>query len=108
MYMTATQAQVDQDVMNKLTKLKCTYRHDIYFFHRFPNFSACIKQGINDPDGVLHARMINVLSHGNWLLFKPMQILEENKRYFINILGDFMANCRFGPELFPAADQVTV
>lgn len=33
-------------------------------FHGFPNFSACIKQDNDDEDGILHARLINVLSHG--------------------------------------------
>jgi hypothetical protein len=75
-------------------------------FHGFPNFSACIKQGNEDPDGILHTRMINVLSHGNYSLFEPMQMLEENKKYFRTILADFMANYRFNPELFPAVDEV--
>lgn len=73
-------------------------------FHGFKNFSACIKQGNDDPDGILHARMINVLSHGDYSLFEPMQMLDENKKYFKTILGDFMSNYRFNPELFPEPD----
>lgn len=73
-------------------------------FHGFKNFSACIKQREDDPDGVLHARMINVLSHGDYSLFEPMQMLDENKQYFKTILSDFMTNYRFNPELFPEAD----
>jgi hypothetical protein len=73
-------------------------------FHGFKNFSACIKQGNDDPDGILHARMINVLSHGDYSLFEPMQMLDDNKQYFKTILRDFMANYRFNPELFPAVD----
>lgn len=70
-------------------------------FHGFKNFSACIKQDRNDEDGILHARLINVLSHGNYSLFEPREMLEENKQYFKKILNDFMANYRFNPELFP-------
>jgi wobble nucleotide-excising tRNase len=70
-------------------------------FHGFKNFSACIKQDANDPDGVVHARIINVLSHGNYSLFEPQEMLEENKGYFKKILGDFMNNYRFNPELSP-------
>lgn len=70
-------------------------------FHGFPNFSACIKQDRDDEDGILHARLINVLSHGNYSLFEPREMLEENKQYFKKILDDFMANYRFNPELFP-------
>jgi hypothetical protein len=73
-------------------------------FHGFKNFSACIKQSKDDPEGIVHARMINVLSHGNYSLFEPMKMLEENKKYFRTILNDFMANYRFNPELFPNSD----
>lgn len=70
-------------------------------FHGFNNFSACIKQDDDDPEGVVHARLINVLSHGNYSLFEPMEMLEENKQYFKKILKDFMNNYRFNPDLFP-------
>ena len=70
-------------------------------FHGFKNFSACIKQNNDDPEGIVHTRMINVLSHGNYSLFEPKEMLEENKEYFNRILNDFMTNYRFNPELFP-------
>ncbi|ENP8182844.1 AAA family ATPase [Vibrio parahaemolyticus] len=70
-------------------------------FHGFKNFSACIKQYDDDPDGVLHARIINILSHGDYSMFEPMEMQEENKGYFRKILSDFMENYRFNPELFP-------
>jgi len=74
-------------------------------FHGFPNFSACIKQDKDDEDGILHARLINVLSHGNYSLFEPREMLEENKENFKRILNDFMANYRFNPELFPGITE---
>lgn len=70
-------------------------------YHGFKNFSACIKQDADDEDGILHARLINVLSHGNYSLFEPREMLEENKQYFKKILSDFMQNYRFNTELFP-------
>lgn len=70
-------------------------------FHGFKNFSACIKKDADDDDGILHARLINVLSHGNYSLFEPREMLEENKQYFKKILKNFMENYRFDPELFP-------
>lgn len=70
-------------------------------FHGFNHFSACIKKDEeNDPDGIIHARLINVLSHGNYLVFEPTEMIEENKEYFKIILDDFMNNYRFNPELF--------
>ena len=70
-------------------------------FHGFKNFSACIKQDDDDPDGILYTRLINILSHGNYSLYEPQEMLEENKDYFRKILQDFMRRYTFNPELFP-------
>lgn len=77
-------------------------------FHGFRNFSACIKQDSDDSDGILHARLVNVLSHGNYSLYEPRQMLPENKDYFRRILRDFMESYRFNPELFPTMDEVNL
>lgn len=74
-------------------------------FHGFKNFSACIRQQDNDPEGVLHARIINILSHGNYSLFEPREMNDENKGHFRRILRDFMTNYRFNPELFSIQQQ---
>lgn len=70
-------------------------------FHGFKNFSSCIKQDSDDLDGTIHTRLVNLLSHGNYSLFEPKEMLEENKVYFKKILNDFRADYRFNPELFP-------
>ncbi|MBR8379002.1 AAA family ATPase [Burkholderia cenocepacia] len=72
-------------------------------FHGHRNFSACIKQEDDDPDGILHARLINILSHGSYSLFEPQQMLDENKAYFRKILHDFLNRYPFNPDLFPQA-----
>jgi hypothetical protein len=74
-------------------------------FHGFKNFSACIKQDNDDPDGVLYARLINILSHGNYSLYEPREMLEENKAYFKKILDDFLNRYPFNPELFPEISE---
>lgn len=74
-------------------------------FHGFKNFSACIRQQDDDPEGVLHARIINILSHGNYSLFEPREMNDENKGHFRRILSDFMTNYRFNPELFSIQQQ---
>lgn len=76
-------------------------------FHGHKNFSACIKQQEDDPDGILHARLINILSHGNYSLYEPQQMLDENKAYFRKILHDFLNRYPFNPELFPQAGEAT-
>lgn len=70
-------------------------------FHGFSNFSACIAQEADDPDGILYARLINILSHGNYSLFEPQQMLDENKAYFRKILHAFLKRYPFNPKLFP-------
>jgi len=73
-------------------------------FHGHKSFSVCIKRDEDDPDGVLHARLINILSHGNYSLFEPQQMLDENKEYFRRILHDFLGRYPFNPDLFPQTD----
>ena len=78
-------------------------------FHGYQNFSACIKQDADDEDGVLHTRLINILSHGNYSLYEPQEMLEENKNYFRKILHDFINRYPFNPALFsdPPAPAAT-
>jgi hypothetical protein len=71
-------------------------------FHGYENFSSCIKKDANDPDGVLHTRLINILSHGNYSLYEPQEMLEENKNYFKKILHEFINRYPFNPALFPS------
>ncbi|HHA1755729.1 TPA: AAA family ATPase [Enterobacter kobei] len=70
-------------------------------FHGFSNFSACIAQDADDPERILHSRLINILSHGNYSLFEPQSMLDENKTYFRKILHDFLKRYPFNPDLFP-------
>jgi len=74
-------------------------------FHGYKSFSDCIRQDDDDPDGVLHARLINILSHGNYSLFEPQEMLEENKGYFRKILQDFIHRYPFNPALFPSEPE---
>ncbi len=68
-------------------------------FHGYKNFSACFKDDPNDHDGVLKARLINILSHGNYSLYEPREMLEENKEYFRQIIRDLLERYPFNPDL---------
>lgn len=72
-------------------------------FHGYRHFSMCIKRDADDEDGILHTRLINILSHGNYSLFEPQEMLEENKNYFRKILHEFINRYPFNPALFPKA-----
>lgn len=69
-------------------------------FHGFSNFASCIKRDDDDPEGVLHTRLVNILSHGNYSLYEPREMGEENKIYFRKILSDFIERFPFNPEIF--------
>jgi len=70
-------------------------------FHGFSKFSACIPtDDADDPEGVLHARLINILSHGDYSLFEPVPMGEENKDHFKTILDGFLNRYPFNPDLF--------
>lgn len=74
-------------------------------FHGYENFSACIKQDTDDEGGVLHTRLINILSHGNYSLYEPREMLAENKAYSKKILHDFLHRYPFNPTLFPSESE---
>lgn len=69
-------------------------------FHGYANFSDCIKRHDDDIDGVLHTRIVNLLSHGNYSLYEPREMMEENKEHFRAILHEFIERYPFNPALF--------
>ena len=68
-------------------------------FHGFAHFSACIRKGA-DADEPVYTRIINLLSHGNYSLFDPKEMVDENKEYFKNILNNFLEDYNFNKKLF--------
>lgn len=69
-------------------------------FHGFDNFSACIKRERDDLDGVIYARMTNLLSHGNHSIFNPVEMVDDNKEIFKKVLTGFMETYKFNDDLF--------
>jgi hypothetical protein len=70
-------------------------------FHGYKGFSNCIQKEEDDPDGVLHTRLINILNHGNYSLYEPKEMLQENKDIFKKIFDNFLQNYNFNTALFP-------
>jgi hypothetical protein len=72
-------------------------------FFGHDDFSECL--GTSGDEG-LHARALNLLSHGKYSLYEPREMLEDNKELFTEILDGFLARYAFAlPELAPAAFQ---
>jgi wobble nucleotide-excising tRNase len=77
-------------------------------FHGHKKFTVCIKQQDDDPDDTLYGRLVNILSHGNYSFYDPVEMLPENKEHFEKILADFLEFYPFNPELTPETqEQVT-
>jgi wobble nucleotide-excising tRNase len=74
-------------------------------FLGYNKFVDCIMQDEGDLDGVLHNRLLNLLSHGKYSLYEPQEMLDENKRHFKKMLAHFTERFAFNPERFP---QLTV
>jgi hypothetical protein len=72
-------------------------------FHGYGHFSACIKKGPSDADGILHQRFIDLLSHGKYSLYEPTEMGDETRDYFRTILYSFIRDYPFNPALFPSA-----
>ncbi|WFQ80855.1 AAA family ATPase [Xenorhabdus sp. SF857] len=68
-------------------------------FFGFKDFSGCI-HGIEDE--VLFSRALNLLSHGDYSLFDPKELTEDNKQLFNSILNGFLERYTFDlPDVHP-------
>ncbi len=67
-------------------------------FFGFDDFSDCIPK---DRDQDLHARVLNLLSHGRYSIFEPKEMVRDNKMIFKNVFSAFMGKYQFNlPEIF--------
>ena len=72
-------------------------------FFGHDDFSSCI-HGVDDE--VLYARALNLLSHGKYAIYQPVEMGDDNKRLFRQILTAFLGRYRFAlPDMLeqPAA-----
>jgi hypothetical protein len=61
-------------------------------FFGFNDFSACI-HGVEDE--VLYSRALNLLSHGKYSVYEPIQMSDDNKKLFKSILQAFLDKYQF-------------
>ena len=96
-----------------LSELKCASQSGALYTHHFnklrsilektaaffghDDFSECLD---TSGDEGLHARALNLLSHGKYSLYEPREMLEDNKALFKEILDGFLVRYAFAlPEL---------
>lgn len=68
-------------------------------FHGYAHFSACIRKN-GEENETVYTRIVNLLSHGNYSLFEPREMVEENKQHFKSILNNFLEDYNFNQRLF--------
>lgn len=68
------------------------------------DWAECIRVA-GDLDEALSKRMIDLMSHGDYSLYEPQEMMEENKAHFRKIFRAFLNRYPFNPELFPATAE---
>ena len=69
-------------------------------FLGYTHFSVCIKRDAADADGLLHQRFIDLLSHGKYSLYEPVQMGSETREYFRKIIREFLERYPYNKALF--------
>jgi AAA domain len=70
-------------------------------FFGMDDWKDCIQAADDDPDKALYKRMIDLMSHGDYSLYEPREMMEENKAHFRTIFRRFVSGHPFNPTLFP-------
>jgi hypothetical protein len=70
-------------------------------FFGLDDWKDCIRAEEDDPDRTLYKRLIDLMSHGDYSLYEPREMMEENKRHFRTIFRQFVSGYPFNPSLFP-------
>ncbi|MEG4424928.1 MULTISPECIES: AAA family ATPase [unclassified Microcoleus] len=66
-------------------------------FFGFKDFSECLK-GVDDK--ILYSRALNLLSHGDYSIYEPREMVTDTKELFKTILAAFLSRYSFAlPEL---------
>lgn len=68
-------------------------------FFGYNDFGKCLK-GTKDDDDTLYERALNLLSHGGYSIYEPVEMGADNKELFKEILNAFLEKYKFElPEL---------
>lgn len=65
-------------------------------FYGYQCFSTCLERAMgNEVDVSLYARALNIFSHGDYSLFQPVQMVDDNKKLLAKTLKDFLSFYHF-------------
>jgi hypothetical protein len=69
-------------------------------FFGYAKWEECIKPEPDDHNQTLYKRVIDLMSHGDYSLYEPREMMPENKEHFGRLLRQFISNHPFSPALF--------
>lgn len=96
--------------LNELQQSGTLYTHHFNMLRRIMEQTAnffgmkswkdCIRPESDDPDKLLYERILNVMSHGDYSIFEPREMMEENKELFRRIFHQFIKIHPFNADQF--------
>lgn len=69
-------------------------------FFGYAKWEECIKPEADDPNHTGYKRVIDLMSHGDYSLYEPREMLPENKEHLGRALRQFISSHPFSPTLF--------
>ncbi|MFT4574793.1 MAG: hypothetical protein ACI85E_002000 [Marinomonas primoryensis] len=95
-------AESDQIYTHHFNAMRSILEKTATFFG-FKDFSACL-HGLNDE--ALLSRALNLLSHGKYSVYEPVEMGEDNKNLFKQILSEFLQRYQFDlPEILTEPNE---
>lgn len=77
-------------------------------FFGYERWDQCIAPEDDDPNGTVYKRVIDLMSHGDYSLYEPREMMQENKDHFARVLRQFISRHPFSAALFPSEAKTAV
>lgn len=69
-------------------------------FLGYERWDQCIVPEADDANGTVYKRVIDLMSHGDYSLYEPREMMQENKDHLGRVLRQFIRRHPFSPALF--------
>jgi len=96
--------------LQKVEKSGLVYTHHFNMLRRvmeqtavflgYTKWSECLKPEDNGSDQTIYKRIIDLMSHGDYSLYEPREMMQENKELFGKALNQFISTHPFSETLY--------